>query len=576
MPPANDTRAGATMIDLSRPSQTLTANTTAARNDTTGACGCTAGNDVFFRFTLTAPEIIYADTLGASWDTSLFIQDAMGNNVTAGAGFTTCNDDARDCGFTSGLQSMIVARLNAGTYFLVLSGCGAGTANIKFQHLPAGNGSASRIAPDGTVRQAMSTTSGTGTILTTCCSASAENSFWWLTCPNSTANAFNANTCNTMTGASTAAYDVELAQFSALRATGPVCNDDIGGVCGTGSSLNASIPATGANEVGLNTLVVDGCSGSGAATVNFVMANCMTGTRCGATCADLQNDDNNCGACARRCAAGSACSGGVCVPAPSNDRPANAIAINMANAQSTFTVNTVAAVNDVTGNCGCTAGADVFYAFTLTAPEIVYADTIGSTRDTSLFFQTSTGMNIANAGLPNGAACNDDNGLAGCNTGTQSQIMAQLPAGSYRLVVSGCGRGGPTNIRFQHLPVGNGPVAALGAGSTTPGGTTSGTGRVTGACTSSGPENTYYWYTCGGSMGGMFTASTCGRATWDTSLHQSSAARTAPINICNDDACAAQSSISTTIPAGPGIHTLYVDGYAASSFGSYTVAVTRP
>jgi hypothetical protein len=578
-PPANDTRAGATLINLAMPSQTIAANTTSARHDTNGTCGCTTtGNDVFYRFVLTVPEIVYADTLGATWDTSLFIQDAAGNNVTASAGFTTCNDDARDCGLTTGLQSMVVARLPAGTYFLVLSGCSAGMANIKFQHLPAGNGTSSRIAPDGTVRQAMSTTSGTGTTTSTCCSGSPENSLWWLTCPSSAANTFNANTCNAMTGATTAAYDVSLTQASALR-SGAVCNDDVGGgfVCGSGSNVNASIPATAANQVGLNTLVVDGCSGSGAATVNYVMATCATGTRCGAICADTLNDNNNCGGCARRCNAGTACSGGVCVAAPSNDRPAGAVVINMANPQSTFTVNTVAAVNDTSGSCGCTAGEDVFYNFTLTAPEIVYADTIGSTRDTSIFIQTSTGTNVASAGLPNGATCNDDGGLAGCATGTQSQIMAQLPAGAYRLVVSGCGAGGPTNIRFQHLPVGNGAVAALAAGSSTPAGTTSGTGRITSTCCSTGPENTYYWYTCGAAMGGSFTASTCGRATWDTELAQRSAAR-APTEVCNDDVsgtCGARSSITSMIPAGAGIHTLYVDGCLSQS-GAYSVSVSRP
>jgi hypothetical protein len=46
----------------------------------------------------------------------------------------------------------------------------------------------------------------------------------------------------------------------------------------------------------------------------------------------------------------------------------------------------------------------VFYRFTLTAPEIVYADTIGATWDTALFFQTSTGTNDhQRANLTNGA-----------------------------------------------------------------------------------------------------------------------------------------------------------------------------
>ncbi len=580
MPPANDTRAGATLISLTAPSQTLMADTTSARNDTSGpvTCACTSGNDVFYRFVLTQPEIVMAETLGATWDTSLNIQSSTGTNLTPATGFVTCNDDTRECGQT-GLQSLVFSRLDAGTYYLVLSGCGAGAAAIKFQHLPAGTATPARIAPDGTVRSSMSTTTGTGTISSTCCSGGPENSFWWLTCPTTAATAFNANTCNATTGVSTASYDVEISQNSALRVAGPVCNDDIGGVCDRGSALNALIPGTTATQFGLNTLVVDSCVATGTATVNYVLANCATGTRCGSTCVDTQTDESNCGACARRCAAGNVCAAGVCVPPPSNDRPANAVVINMTQPQSTFTVDTTAAVNDTTGSCGCTSGEDAFYAFTLTQPELVYADTIGSTRDTSLFIQTSTGTNVASAGIANGATCNDDNGLSGCATARQSQVMASLPAGSYRLVVSGCFGGGPTNLRFQHLPVGSGTITALAAGNSTPAGTTAmATSRVTGSCASAGPENTYYWYTCAAATSGMFTASTCDRATWDTSLHQSSAAR-AVLNVCNDDVggtCGFRSSITSTIPAGPGIHTLYIDGSFSTSFGTYSIAVSRP
>ena len=273
---------------------------------------------------------------------------------------------------------------------------------------------------------------------------------------------------------------------------------------------------------------------------------------------------------------------GACVPAPSNDLPTEPVVINMMAPQSNFTVDTFSAVNNTNGACGCTNGQDVFYQFTIAAgqSEIVYADTLGSTRDTSLFLQTSAGMNItaAGAGITNGTACNDDGGLMGCATGVQSQILARLDAGTYRLVVSGCGTGGATNIRFQHLPVGNGTLTALAAGNSTPGGTTAGAGRITTTCGSAGPENTYYWYTCGAAAGGAFTASTCGRAIWDTSLLQRSAAR-AMLDVCNDDVggtCGTRSTVNATIPAGAGIHTLYVDGFSTTALGAYTVSVSRP
>jgi hypothetical protein len=50
--------------------------------------------------------------------------------------------------------------------------------------------------------------------------------------------------------------------------------------------------------------------------------------------------------------------------------------------------------------------------------------------------------------------------------------------------------------------------------------------------------------------------------------------------VCNDDvgttACLRQSTVASTIPDGPGLHALYVDGFTAGSFGAYAVLVTRP
>jgi hypothetical protein len=505
-----------------------------------------------------------------------------------------CNDDNVMVGFcftvgVTGLQSQIAARLPAGTYFLVLSGCGSGTADIHFQHLPAGNGTAARITPSAMEQNATGTTSGSGTVSSTCCSGGADNTHWWITCPGTAAQAFFASTCNATTGANLVGYDVEVAQYSALRATGAVCNDDIGGTCGNGSSMTSTIPATTATLGGLNTLIADSCSGAGAYTIRYSLsAPCASGTRCGTTCVDTNTSVTNCGACDRRCPTGNLCIAGACIAPPPNDLPANAVTINMANPQSIFTgVDTRAAVNNTTGGCGCTTGNDIFYNFTIAAnqPEIVYADTFGSNWDTSLFVQSRTGTNVTTAGLPtNGVFCDDDANLAGCGVagGRQSQIMLLLNPGDYRLVVSGCNAGGTTNLRFQHLPVGNGTLRALASGNSTPGGTTSGTGRLREVCGpattgSTGPEETYYWHTCPNFTMGSFTASTCGRATWDTYLYQRSASRT-PLQVCNDDVsgtCGVRSSVTSTIPAGPGLHTLYIDGFAGAS-GVYTIAVTRP
>lgn len=567
-PPPNDTRAGATRIDLTQSAVTLTTNTAAARNDTTGPCGCTSGRDVFYTFTLTRAEIVYADTVGTSWDTSLFLQDSRGNNITNAnlLGGEACNDD-NGLGCSTGVQSMIAARLGPGTYYLVLSGCNYGAATIHFQHLPVGSGEVRRINPGAMTQTLMAAPpTGTGTITSACCSGGPENTYWWPTCPGFAGSPFSASTCG---GAS---WDTELDQRSAARTPVSVCNDDS---CGLQSIVNSTIPP----GPGLHALYLDTCGGTvGAATITFTMGTCPAGqTLCG-RCVNLQTDNNNCGRCGNVCSAGQFCNMGMCVTPPPNDTRAGATTIDLTSPSVLLRGDTTNARNDTTGTCACTSGPDVFFQFTLTRAEIIYADTVGASWDTSLFLQDSTGANLVAAGIPNGQVCNDDNGLSGCSTGVASQILARLGPGTYYLVLSGCGRG-VTTIRFQHLPVGNGAVSFVpaGAGQVLMG-TTSGVGTVTSSCRSAGPEDTYFWYTCPSFAGGMFSASTCGRATWDTELDQRSAGRT-PTSVCNDDAggaCGLRSIVTSMIPAGPGLHVLYVDGAFAASSGAYSVLVTRP
>jgi hypothetical protein len=283
---------------------------------------------------------------------------------------------------------------------------------------------------------------------------------------------------------------------------------------------------------------------------------------------------SDCGICDNVCPYGARCIDGHCGGGAPGDTRETARSIDLWSAQTLLDADTTTAVHDTTGPCGCTAtGRDVFFTFRLTQPELVYADTVGATWDTSLFFQDAAGANIATAGVAFGLACNDDGGLAGCTTGTLSQVLVRLEAGTYYLVLSGCGSGRAT-IRFQHLAVGTGTLVALAGGSRTLTGSTSGSSRVSTTCGSGvGPEAIYFWHTCPGAPGGTFTAATCGLASWDTILEQRSAARS--LAACNDDGCDVQSSITAAIPTGPGIHVLQVDGFGGAS-GSYGVEVTRP
>jgi hypothetical protein len=298
---------------------------------------------------------------------------------------------------------------------------------------------------------------------------------------------------------------------------------------------------------------------------------------CSGTCYDLANDPMHCGTCTRVCPSGQFCGGGTCqMTAPPNDTRAGAITIPFATASSfTLMTDTSSATHNTDPPTGCattcSATADVFYTFTLTRTELVYADTIGSAYDTVLFFTDSAGAPLTSAGVTGGSVCNDDSALC-TSAGLQSMIYAKLDAGTYYLVVSGCGDSGAATLHVQHLPVGNGTVTRIAAsGTNSYTGTTMGTGTLTQSCGGSGPENTYYFISCPVFPGGSFSASTCGNATWDTVLDQRSATRS-PVESCNDDTCGLQSAITSTLPAGAGLHTLYVDGLGGAS-GAYTLNV---
>lgn len=300
------------------------------------------------------------------------------------------------------------------------------------------------------------------------------------------------------------------------------------------------------------------------ATCNAGVCNSLCGpgtTQCNGMCIALtafQTDNNNCGACGNRCTAGNSCQAGTCRPI--NDVRASAISVALNSAREVVINGTTAnALRDgPTTACGCTSAGNVWYRFTVPTPGVVYADTSGSSYDTSLFITDSAGAlvpaQVAN-GFANPGLCNDD---AGCGTGggftsgLQSRSAGFFAAGTYFISVSGCGTGA-FQLHLQYVPntvarvftnnritgTGNTGNQTLGAAGSIAAGTC---GGVTGS------EQARWFLTCGATAtrqlfsvcrsdpGALFTRRPINTSTttYDPVMYVRSAQTGAQVN-CNDD-----------------------------------------
>lgn len=258
---------------------------------------------------------------------------------------------------------------------------------------------------------------------------------------------------------------------------------------------------------------------------------------------------------------------------PENDACAQAKVLPFAQASNVF-ADTRGAEHDIDPPCASNAGPDVFYEFTVSKRVFVYADTFGATWNTVLYLLSDDCKPITTPTTAGDAVCS---GTA-CG-GSQSQIVALLEAGKYKLGLSGRdGAAGIATIHLQFASAGSGTAAPLPAGNKTITGTTTGaSGNMQGLspdCLAAGPENAYWWASCPNDPGGAFSASTCGGASWETVLALELPA-SKPYS-CSLDSCSLQASIMSMIPAGAGLRVLAVDGEGGTDKGAYTLTVTRP
>ena len=260
---------------------------------------------------------------------------------------------------------------------------------------------------------------------------------------------------------------------------------------------------------------------------------------------------------------------GADVTCPVNDRPASPLNIS---AGGTFTVDLSTANNDqdFSGtSCGSTGGRDVYYTFTLPAPEVVYLDTFGSNFDTTLRV-----FNGPCSSLGALASCFDDS----CSI-LQTQGVLSLAGGTYCVVADQFSSGSTLGALVLNFTRGGrtGTLLSLTSGTVT--GTTCASTDVAapGCQANDGPEVGYYFTVCP-STTRTVNASTCAAATtYDSVVYLRRGSVTSGDLACDDDSCgtpALASILPATSITGPGLFWILVDGYNATC-GPYSLTYSN-
>lgn len=171
--------------------------------------------------------MVYLDTAGSGYDTSIFLTNSAGTTVAG-----SCNDDS-GCttgGFTSGLQSQMALLLSRGTYYVAVGGCGTGSFTLNLQFIPDNAGTVFYDTPISGSSNTGLVIFAAGTSVTTssCGGSGAEHVRWFMTCGG---QAQSASMCRSEGGYWTRTYDGMTFDpsayfFSAQTGAQVACNDD--------------------------------------------------------------------------------------------------------------------------------------------------------------------------------------------------------------------------------------------------------------------------------------------------------------------------------------------------------------
>jgi hypothetical protein len=232
--PANDLCTGA--FALAGLSGTRSDTFTGATRD--GAAGCGGGGEIWYSFSTARETIVYFDTFGTAFDTTISIRSGCGSMPLQ------CEDD--DC---SVLQDQLVRVVPPGTYQVAVHSFSAatpsGTVSLRWQMIGATGGDDTRIAGNGTFT---GSTAGASVLapsipcMNPLAGASAEDGLYFTRCPGASGTV-TASSCTGTT------YDSVLYVRAAADAD-LACVDDS---CGLQTSVSA-----GYGGPGLYLIVVDG------------------------------------------------------------------------------------------------------------------------------------------------------------------------------------------------------------------------------------------------------------------------------------------------------------------------------
>ncbi len=181
-------------------------------------CGGDGGRDLFYKITLSSPQVYYFDTFGSNFDVTVRVFPAKACTALAATDSPTCNDDS-----CNSADSQLALQLPAGTSCVVVDqNMAATTAMLTLNVMPGGHNGRLLLPGPRTL-----TNSNTCTLTDTWKPACAgdggkEDAYFFTVCPGVTAHV-DASSCNDVAATH---FDTVLMIRKAGVTTALACEDD--------------------------------------------------------------------------------------------------------------------------------------------------------------------------------------------------------------------------------------------------------------------------------------------------------------------------------------------------------------